>query len=228
LAWALAFWLVVGAAAPAAAVPVTLFFDGPSGYGVSAESAQDALAMGVAFVYPDFVGSASGVLNVSSQVLQGDPDSIGSLLLGQSGNTATSSWTVENVAPKDLLGDTYFLFVTSTPFSFEDEMVEYDDAKVGLTIDPDLGWVLVRTSMEPGQGYYYPAVSLGSLLAGESADPFDVNYVVDAPVGQVGANTLVLPQLAGGMGFAPIPEPTAGVLMSVGLALLALVARRRA
>jgi hypothetical protein len=44
----------------------------------------------------------------------------------------------------------------------------------------------------------------------------------------VGANTLVLPQLAGGMGFAPIPEPGAGVLMSVGLALLALVHRRRA
>jgi hypothetical protein len=223
-------FLAAGIAAPAAATPVTVYFDEPSGFGVSAESANAAFASDVPFVYPDFVGSASGVLSVISQELQGDNDSIAALLLAQSGNNATSIWTVENEYSKDLLGDTYFLFVTTMAFSIEGEVVEYDDANVGLTIDSDLGWVLVRTSTEPGQGYYYPAMSLGSLGAGATAAPFAVNYVVDQPIQQVvtqSATKVVLPQLAAGMGFAPIPEPTAGVLMGVGLALLAVVHRRR-
>jgi len=225
--WMVVLLLVAGIAAPAAAAPITVFFDGPSGFGVSAESAE---ASGVPFVFPDFVGSASGVLNVVSQELQGDNDSIASLLMGQSGNTATSTWTVGSEYPKDLLGDTYFMFMTTSAFDDEGQTVEYAAANVGLSIDPDLGWVLVRTNTEPGQGYYYPAISLGSLAAGATAAPFDVNYVVNAPIQQVTTKSgteMVLPQLAAGMGFAPIPEPTAGVLMGVGLALLAVVLRRR-
>jgi hypothetical protein len=219
--------LAAGVAAPAAATPVTVFFDGPSGFGVSAASAAAAEAAGVEFRYPGFVGSASGVLSVSSQVLQGDANSQSSLLLAQSGNTATSIWTVENVSSIDLRGETYFLFVTGMAFSIDGEIVEYGDANVGLSIDPARDWVLVRTSMEPGQGYYYPAVALGSLGAGASAAPFAVNYVVDQPIQRLATNKLVLPQFAAGMGFEPIPEPTAGVLMGLGLALLAVVLQRR-
>jgi hypothetical protein len=214
-------FLAAGIAAPAAATPVTVFFDGPSGFGVSAQSAE---ASGVEFRYPDFIGSASGVLSVISQDLQ--LGSIDPLPPTQSGNSATSIWTVENESSIDLLGNTYFLFVTAMSHSVGGTVVGYDDANVGLSIDPDLGWVLVRTSTEPGQGYYYPAISLGSLGAGATADPFAVNYVIDEPIQRV-ATTNVLPKLAGGMGFAPIPEPTAGVLMGIGLALLAVVQRRR-
>jgi len=225
--WTIVLLLAVGIAAPAAATPVTVFFDGPSGFGVSAEVAE---ASGVPFVYPDFVGSASGILAVTSQQLQGDPATNASILMSQSGDSITSTWTVKNVSSSDLRGDTYFLFVTSTAFSIHGELVEYDDAHVGLVVDPDLGWVLVRTSEELGQGYYYPAVWLGSLAAGATADEFDVNYVVDQPIQQVAtasATEVVLPQLVAGMGFAPIPEPTAGILMGVGLGLLANFVRRR-
>ncbi len=216
--WMIVLFVAVGIAAPAAATPVTVFFDGPSGFGVSAESANAAFASGVPFVYPDFVGSASGVLSVS-QDLQDDSDS-----------TATSIWTVENVFPKDLHGDTYLLFMTTTGFEIGGQVVEYVDAGVGLSIDPDLGWVLVRTSLDAEESYYYPAVWLGSLGAGATADPFAVNYVVEEPVQEVFTQSVtqrVLPQLVAGMGFAPIPEPTAVVLMGLGLAFLAVVHRLR-
>jgi hypothetical protein len=216
--------LVAGLAAPAAAVPVTVFFDEDSGFGVSEESAE---ASGVPLVSPSFVGSASGVLNVVSQELQGDNDSIVSQLLAQSGNSATSLWTVENESDTYLPEDTYFLFVTSVPFGIDGEVVEYDDENVGLTIDPESGWVIVRACTEDGECYYYPAVLLGSLEPGETADPFAVNYVIDESVHQTASNKVVLPQFFAAMAIAPIPEPTAGVLMGVGLALLAVVLRRR-
>ena len=116
--------------------------------------------------------------------------------------------------------------MTTVPYAIGGEVVEYDDSGVGLSIDPDLGWVLIHTNAGPGQDYYFPAISLGSLAPGEVAADFDVNFVVDAPVQQVG-NTFVLPQFQTAMGFAPIPEPGAATLMGLGLVLLATLRRQR-
>jgi hypothetical protein len=216
--------LAAGVAAPAAAAPVNVFFDDPSGYGVLAASAE---GLGIPFVYPEVIGSASGILDVS-QELQGSNASILSLLMGDTDNTATSLWTVENESDSDLdlPEETYFLFVTATAFSIADEVVVYDSENVGLSIDPEDGWVFVRTSTEPGEGYYYPAIKLGPLAVGEEALPFAVNYVVNEPIQQVG-NEVVLPQLVAGIGYTMVPEPATGILLGVGLALLAVFHRRR-
>jgi len=213
---------VAGAAAPAAAVPVTLFFDGPSGFGVAQ---GDALASGVPIEEPPYVVDAEGILRVIEQDVQlGSIDPFPPIAAGE--NRLTSTWTVENESTYDLLGDTYLLFVTTLPYPIGGEVVEYDGSEVGLSIDPDLGWVLVHTNAGPGQDYYFPAISLGSLAPGEVAAPFDVDFVVGAPLQQVG-NTFVLPQLQTGLGFAPIPEPAAATLLALGLALLATLRRER-
>lgn len=222
-AWAIAFWLLVGVAAPAAATPVSLFFDGPSGFGVSQ---GDALASGIPIVEPPYVVDAEGILRVIDQAVQlGSVDPFPPI--AASANSATSVWTVENESSYDLLGDTYFLFVTTTRYAIGREVITYDSSDVGLSIDPDLdlGWVLIHTNAGPGEDYYFPAMSLGSLAPGGVADPFAVDFVLEGPVQQVG-NTFVLPRFQTGLGFAPIPEPTAGVLMGFGLLLLAATRRR--
>jgi hypothetical protein len=220
-AWAIAFWLLLGVATPAAATPVTLFFDGSSGFGVAK---ADALASGLPIEEPKYVVDAAGILRVIDQAVQ--LSSIDPFPpIAASANSATSLWTVENESSYDLLGDAYVLFVKTTPYSIGGEVVEYASSAVGLSIDPDLGWVLIHTNTGPGLDYYFPAMSLGSLAPGEVADPFAVNFVIDTPTQQVG-NTFVLPQFQTGLGFEPIPEPTAGVLMGFGLALLAATRRR--
>ena len=107
--------LAVGVAAPAAATPVTVFFDGPSGWGVSAASAE---ALEVPFVYPEVVDSASGSLGVSQQ-LQGvyNYDDIVARLLNDSGNEATSHWTVANESGDALPEETYLFLATAVLFS---------------------------------------------------------------------------------------------------------------
>jgi hypothetical protein len=222
VAWAIALWLVAGVAAPAAATPVTLYFDGPSGYGVAE---GDALTSGVPIEEPPYVVDAAGILRVVDQDVQ-----LGSIdpfpPIAASANSLTSTWTVENESSYDLLGDTYILFATTVAYAIGGEVVEYDDSDVGLSIDPDLGWVLIHTNAGPGEDYYFPAMLLGSLVPGEVAAPFAVNFVVDAPMQQVG-NTFVLPQFQTGLGFAPIPEPGAATLMCLGLVLLATFGRQR-
>ena len=69
-------------------------------------------------------------------------------------------------------------------------------------------------------------MSLGSLAPGDVAASFAVDFVLAAPTQQVG-NTFVLPRFQTGMGFEPIPEPNAIVLMGFGLAVLAATRPRR-
>jgi hypothetical protein len=208
--------LVAGLAValPAAASPITLFFNEPTmGMGILE---ADALTSGLPIIDPDFVGQSSGVLSVISQ----NPDFTG---FDPSDPHATSSWTVQNQSSFDLLGSTYLLFVTGDAYQIGGGVIVYDDEDVGLTLNVADGWVIVQTQVGQ-QHYYYPAVSLGSLAPGDKA-PFDVHYVINAPAQQLPSGDYVLPQLRIGMAFTPIPEPGTAALLAAGL--IGLLAMRR-
>jgi hypothetical protein len=219
-AWAIALWLVVGVVAPAAATPVTVSFAGHDGFGVG------AVPPGFSEEEPDYLVDAEGYLSVIDQdvlisSVHPTPPT------AASGNTVTSIWTVES--SYDLLGDVYMVFVTTVPSEIGFEVVEYEDPNVGLSIDPDLDWVLIHTiDIADGRHYYYPAIELGFLAPGETSAPFAMNFVVNEPLQQVG-NTYVLPRFQLALGFTPtlVPEPSAAALLGLGLVLLATARRLR-
>jgi hypothetical protein len=218
-------------ALPAAAVPVDVFFQGPSSFGLGE---TQALAANANFAVPiidslSFVGPATGTL-------QANPGFVPtSSLTSPTENRATSSWNVTNVSSSDLAGASYLLFTNTPSFTKDGVFIDYVDSNVGLTIDEALGWAIVK-SVDPNLGaFYYPAMLLdrsvndplnGFLGSGLTSANFDVNYVVmqalvAAPAGSM---EFQLPKLNVGMGFSPVPEPGTATLMALGV--LALSARR--
>jgi hypothetical protein len=116
--------------------------------------------------------------------------------------------------------------------------VSYPDSDVGITIDVDLGWVLLLTSTAD-EDYFYPAILLdrtvsspldGMLDAGATSDPFDVDYVVKGPFVELPAlsGDFFLPDLEVARAFTPVPEPGSAALLAASLAALAWGRRRRA
>jgi len=220
-------------AAPAAALPVTVFFDGPTdasgqNWGIS-DAGKDALvAKGVSLIAPP-VYDVDGSLGVVDQDLQRSSVII-RLFVRQS--SVTSMWTAG--ADRDLAGDVYLLFAAPEPYSLTSSggpvSVSYAPDNVGLTIDPAAAngdsWVLVQTT-DPVLGtLYYPGISLGSLIDGETTDPFAVNYALRRQLLQNVNGDLALPQFHLLMAFVPVPEPSTAALFALGLGALAW--RRRA
>jgi len=225
-------------ALPAAAVPVDVFFEGPSipsspstSFGLGE---TQALAANTNFAVPiidslAFVGSVTGTLQANPSFTPT------SSLTSPTENRATSSWNVDNVSPSDLAGATYLLFTHSDPFTKDGVFIDYTDSNVGLTIDEALGWAIVK-SVDPTLGaFYYPAILLdrsvsdplnGFLGSGETSASFDVKYVVMQALvaAPAGSTEYQLPKLNVGMGFSPVPEPGTATLVALGV--LALSARR--
>ena len=229
--------LVLLGVAPAIAASFTVFWDrtdfgfGP-GYGVSPTTAANA--------------SAAGIPVVSLASLQPLPDSLpvshtlddSSLVLPPSGPaTITSDWSgTNNTGITDqTLYIVYVRPVTDTiVLSGQQHTVAYDPADVGLTLNASDGWVLLQVPSDPvvpnSIPVYYPAVSLGTLANGGVAD-YQLFYTLKNPQVFQGTSNdeLGMPKwsLAFSSNSAPIPEPSSGLLMFIGLVGIARARRKR-
>ena len=220
--------------APAQATPLDVFFNGPrptsaldTAYGISLASATNARdAFGVPIIdQTDLlttIGSRLSVIQPPSSELIASPNPPTSSL-----NRVTSNWSIENTSGAALTGASYLLFTHTTPYSAGSTSIDYTDENVGLRIDKDLGWVIIKARAQ-GVDYYYPALLLdrsvedvlnGNIAAGARVSAA-INYVVAQSLIRAGSN-YQLPQLQLGFAQVVVPEPGTAVLLFMGLTLLA-------
>jgi hypothetical protein len=218
----------IAASGPAAATPsctqtqCTVFFTGPGGLGISQ---SDAEFLRDDFGIPLFPAASVDELNEMLSIDSVDFDQSDDLTPFPPTATGTSfaetAWTVRNVSGEPLIGDLFFAFGSVVnQFEFEGETIRYGDDEVALIIPADQSWEIV---LSPG-GFYYPALSTGSLPISGLSDAFPVWIRIDGGLETSAPNRYVLPRFVVGSAFTPIPEPSSALLLALGLA--AVAARR--
>ncbi|MDP7299761.1 MAG: PEP-CTERM sorting domain-containing protein [Myxococcota bacterium] len=209
------FALLIAWAGPAAATPVNVFFNGPSGYGMSENSALAANSQGIPFIAPVVFGTAESYYGFDQDLGSSSPNPPTT-----SDNRATSSWKVKNISTESFNGTSYLVFTHIGAYAESGVPIEYHPDKVGLEIDADLAWSIL--AVHGGQNmYYYPMIELKNLDGpNDFSDAFDVKYIVQEPLIEAPSSYYNLPQLMVSRGFTPIPEPTTAMLFAAGLLLL--------
>jgi hypothetical protein len=197
-----AAWLL---AAPAGALPV--YFDASSGYGISSTSANAAFDAGFTRLTPTQIQQASLYVTI------GDPAVLSASLSSSPSpsdpTTATSRWTVQSKGRA--LNDAWLVFLRPET---------YTAALLGIDLQAGQ-WGVVQISQGESQ-YFYPAVRLGNIGAGGSAQ-FLMNHLIGMALTQQGSN-YVLPRYGVGI-LGTVPEPASLALFGVLLGGFAL--RRR-
>jgi hypothetical protein len=208
---------VVVLLAPAPAAAIQVIFDGPGGYGTTADQAGAAFDAGIVMLDAEEIlqPASFGVSIPDGTVLT--PGIVGSPSPSNP-NTAVSQWTVNS---GDLMGDAWLVFLSTTLDPVRG--VEYAPQDVGL--DLQLGeWGILEIAVGETD-YFYPAVNLG-LLDVDSSVSFLVHHIVTVALQQSG-DELVLPRYGVGVVVDPgvVPEPAAAALLVLGLG--GIVARRQ-
>ncbi len=218
LLWMLALSLT----APSSALAIGVLFDGPSGYGTSASSAEDAFDAGIPML------EASQLLGASNiGVTIPAPSDINAALVSSPSssnpNTATSTWTV-NRDGESAGEDIWLVFTNPTPDPATE--TDYSAGDVGIDLqETDWGLLVLQASFEGSlRDFYYPAVHVG---AGSSVT-FLMHHIVNVDLAQFG-NDLVLPRYSVAVVVDPgivVPEPAAAGLVLLGLGAVALRRKR--
>jgi hypothetical protein len=227
------------ASAPARAASFTVFWDAaafgpyPSGYGVSQTTAQSANSAGIPIVsFSGLVGWNPNTLPINRTL------DISTLTppfpIGSTPATITANWSAtNNTGLNNGTGPTqnlYLVFerpVTNDQFfvNGQQQLVTYNPADVGLTLTNDgsgsgVDWVILQVPVANNNAVYYPAVSLGPLANG-AATAFPLFYTLNNPQVFTENFNYALGMPKWSLDFvtnpAPIPEPSSGLLMLVGL-----------
>lgn len=226
---------VLSAATSVQAASVDVFFDGnrptsdpTTAFGISLASATNAASFGV-----PILTTVDLLTTITNRVSATIPDS-STLVLDPtrptgSQNTAISNWQVENISGARIAGASYLLFTHTDPYEVGNTTIDYTDENVGLRIDAEDGWVIIRGRSQ-GIDYYYPALMLDptDLSVGERVTA-SIHYVVNEALTGIrknGRTNYYLPELQLGFALAVIPEPGTALLLGFGLTILAAQRKR--
>jgi hypothetical protein len=201
----------------AQAIPV--YFDGPGGFGISEESAANALDAGVPIIEVDAIVTADSLgltipeRDVISFTLVTNPST-------SNPHRVNSQWTVAKGGPSGV-SDAWLVFLNP---------LDYTPSRVGFEIDGDFGWAVIQVFVPEGEGgsdYFYPAKFLGDMSAAETVD-FLMRHRIGQSLRSEGGD-FVLPQYSvGALQGVPLPEPASLALGAIALLLAAILRTRSA
>jgi hypothetical protein len=201
-------------AAPAAALPITLYADARPGSGFDPADVAAALAAGAeAPVLVAGLSDGAGYFEITT--LDGSPAAKGKSKRRPARVAGTWTLHVAPETPVDLLQDFCVVILGHDPH----DPRRYKTRNVGLEIGTELSWRLVTP--EPG-GPIYLAYALGDLEPGRSYE-IAVEYRVGQKLKKK-RGVYHLPRFA--VAYLSVPEPSALLLALAGGAL-ALGTRRR-
>jgi hypothetical protein len=210
---ALALALVLLASAAADATPLTLYGAPDAGFALADVAAAIAAGEGEPAVVTLF-GDGDGVFSLAW----------GEAVVSERGHSrrrparGSGRWVLEVApdAPPELLAAVAVVILGHDP----EDPVRYRARKVGLEIDTESPWQLVRTA--PG-GPVYLAYALGGLVPGGSYE-LPIEYRVAQRLKRR-AGEIVLPHYA--VAYTSLPEPGTAGLALLGLGGVLFARRRR-
>jgi hypothetical protein len=207
-------------AAPASALPVTLYADPKASSGFDSRDVAAAIRLGAAEPSP-----VTGLIGGQGYFHVTTPDGIPGVK-GRSRkkpSKGTSSWTlhVAEDAPAELLGDFHLVILGHD----RRDPMKYKAKRVGLEISTTLPWSLVSNEAAPGMSHL--AFRLGDLEAGGTYEiPIEYRYAGKLKKRR---GEYIFPRYAIAFLASPLVVPEPSVLALLGGALVAgLLARRRA